>query len=127
MYYNYIYIIKFEICIYVLHPITIAYNMSTELVNATKLLSETSRAKKMLKKAHDAHRRGQTALAKHLFAIARRTIRYAKEYDLLELFLTGWNQHTTEPTDELESLYWKEVYLYQLYGLFKDFCEKHRV
>lgn len=104
-----------------------SHTMHPKQRNATKLLSETSRANKMLKKAHDAHRRGQTALARHLFAIARRAIRYAKEYDLLELFLTGWNQHTTEPTNELESLYWKEVYLYQLYSLFKDFCEKHRV
>jgi len=84
---------------------------------------ETSRAKKMLKKAHDVHRRGKRQLASYLFAIARRAIRYAREYDRYDTNRCYY--HISDDKDMTGFIDWKEIYLCEQYGLFKHFCKTH--
>ncbi len=88
--------------------------------------TEQKKADNLLKKAYNAHRRGQTTLARRLFAIARCAMKDAKEYDLLDTEIGPQIQNDgRDMTEELESLYWKGIYLYQLYGKFTDFCKQH--
>lgn len=89
------------------------------------MFAEQKKAQNLLKRAYKAHRRGQTKLARRLFAIARRAKRKAKQYDLLDLCLTGWNQHTSEPTDMLEELEALRRSLSEMHGEFADFCQQH--
>ena len=89
---------------------------------------EETRAQKLLKKAHKVNRRGKRKVATYLFAIARRAMKDAKEYDLLDTEIGPQIQNNGQDmTEELESLYWKGIYLYQRYGEFTDFCQKHRL
>jgi hypothetical protein len=85
---------------------------------------ERTRAQKLLKKAFKVHRSGKKALARRLFAIARRAIRYAKEYDLLEMTIGDWYQYRTqEPSDMLDELSLINGYLYHEYGKFNHLCQ----
>lgn len=101
------------------HPIN-----STSIEHIMFILEKT-RAQKLLKKAHKVNRRGKRKLATYLFAIARRAMKDAKEYDLLDLCLTGWNQHTDEPTEELNELEALRRSLSDMHGEFTDFCNQH--
>jgi hypothetical protein len=90
--------------------------------------TEISNARKLLKKAFKVHNRGQKALARRLFAIARRAMRDAKKYDLLDTEIGPQSSnYGYDLSEELESLYWKGIYLYELYGKFKQLCHQYGV
>ncbi len=95
--------------------ITRAYNMSTEL----------EKAQKMLKQALKLRRSGKIALAMRLVVIAKRAIKHAMVYDNLNNEIgTEVDNFGRDMSEELESLYWKENYLYQQYSRFKKLYQR---
>jgi hypothetical protein len=131
MYYNYIYIIKFEICIYVVPPIISDKNTPTRQRKATIMSTEQEKARNLLQKAYEMYWSGEREAGRCLFAIALNALRYAIEYDLLDKEVVETWKYTLTGLDELylkranlEQLYDEFDNLYQQYYGYDDFCNQ---